>query len=690
MFISRMIKIGLIVSACSAIAIFMLVAAATPAMASNNPWYDKFISWESVNATKIDDIKTNPYSENLGWWEGYVLKSYMNMYDLTHDTSWLDKIVDHTDSVISTATDIDGDGYLGWGTGAYAGVQLVTNGGFETAASGDQLLPAGWTRFQSTSATAYRGSGSAAYSGTYGIALKTNPSAGWQKMTQTLPTYVPNAPYTFIFAGRTNGSAAKGKAIVYNATTGTVLASAVVDNTTFQVFTLRFKAPSVAGQTLQVHFQHNDYTVADGWAYFDAASVAPYYPYMVHESNLMVPVAQFIRTVKQTPSLQAAYLSKANTYQSFIENEIVPKWESSSFIGNTWVNVGTTEGYYKEPPNFDSLPGNVNPLPYNMMLSMSDLLLTMYDVNANASYLDKSKRMNTYWKNNLFLQNSNSAYNWYYAEWPSPGIEDTSHGDLDVVSALGMFNHGLVFGGTDMDKFTSTFVDVMWNGSTSSSLVDDKVDGLSGNYGDTKMIFGFVNLAQFNNNAWVAAARQYNGYNMGSSSVHAVEALTLTEIMKWDPVKLVNQGFELDSSADSTLPSRWTRVGSTSATAYQDSANKSTGAYGMTLVSNGSTPQTVYQRWEEEVASATYVVTFDGKTDGSGAGGKVWVYDETTGTTLGSVTFTSTSWQPYTFTFTAPSVTNHVLKVYLGHNNIAVNGKTYFDNVVVKRQGDAW
>lgn len=687
MSIKKMIKKWLVALGCSAIAIVMLAVAASPAMASNNPWYDKFLAWESANATKINDMKSTTWSENLGWWEGYVLKSYMNMYDLTHDTSWLDKIVDHTDSVISTATDLDEDGYLGWGTGAYAGVQLVTNGSFETGASGDPLLPQGWTRWQSTSSTAYRGSGSAAYSGTYGIALKTNPSAGWQKMVQNLPSYEPDTPYTFTFAGKTNGSAAKAQALIKNMTTGTVLARADIDSTTWQVVNLRFKAPSVAGQTLQIQFGHADYTVANGWAYFDVAGVAPYYPYMVHEANLMEPVAQFIRTVNQTPSLQSAYLTKANTYRSFIENEIVPKWENSSFIGNTWVNVGASEGYYKEPPNIDTLPGSYTPLPYNMMLLMSNLLLTMYDVNGNAAYLDKVNRMNMYWKNNLMLQHSNSAYKWYYAESPTPGIEDTSHGNFDIASALDAFNHGLVFSGTDMGKFTSTLVDVMWNGSESSSLVNDKVDGSSPN--SEKILFAFVELAQFNNNAWKAAARQYSGYNM--SAAHSSEALTLTEIMKWDPVKLVNQGFELDSNTDGTLPSRWTRVGSTSATAYQDSSNKFTGAYGMTLVSNGTSAQTVYQRMDEEVASATYVVSFDGKTDGSGAGGKVWAYDETAGTTLGSVTFTGTSWQPYSFTFTAPSVTNHVLKIYLGHNNIAINnGKTYFDNVVVKRQGDAW
>jgi hypothetical protein len=198
---------------------------------------------------------------------------------------------------------------------------------------------------------------------------------------------------------------------------------------------------------------------------------------------------------------------------------------------------------------------------------------------------------------------------------------------------------------------------------------------------------GWLRLAQFDARAWKIAAQQYSSTTID----RFIEARVLSHLMTWDPVKLVNQGFELKAAADSTLPARWSRFQSTASTAYLDSANKASGSYALTIVSNGTSWQKVFQPWSEYVPSATYVLSFDGATDGSAAGGKIWVMNKTLGTTIQSYVFANTAWQNHTFTFTAPSNGAHEVEIYLGHNSYTTTGgKAYFDNVVVKKQGDAW
>ncbi|WP_127586008.1 hypothetical protein [Paenibacillus koleovorans] len=677
-----------------ALLIALLLPSGT-AFASGNPWYDDYIAYNNVHE---NDFLGTGDSALLAWGESYLLGSYLEMYDITKNTTWLDKFKTHTDAAVSAATDADGDGYLGWHTARYS-PQAIANGNFETAGA-DSLTPASWTRFQSTSTTAYRssapgnfvGSSSACNADTYGFVLKTNGTS-WQKLYQGF-SYVPNTIYTLTLNAKTNGSAAEGRAYVHDRTTNTILASITINDTSWGSYKISFTTPA-SGHTLELWLGHNSYTVSNGIAYFDNVALAPSYPFLVHDAMMGVQMARFVRLVNQNPTGLSVYATAAGNYQTFLENEVIPKWQtSSSQVGNTWVNVGSTEGYYKESTKVNAFATTtvLDPLPYNQFLVFAQMLLALHDVTGNTAYLDKATRMNNYFKNRLSA--NGTAYNWKYAAYQSAvSSEDTSHGNIDIDSALDMFNAGLVFTGTDMEKFTDTLTVKMWNQSTTAPSLSNYVNGTQGSLCRNGLynadIPSWVKLAQFDHNAWKIAAYQYD--DAGFTVDRHIEALVLAEIMKWDPVKLVNQGFELKASDDSTRPSRWTRVGSTASTAYMDSANKKSGKYGLTLKSNGTSAQTVYQRWDEEVASATYVVTFDGKADSSGAGGKVWMYNETTGATLGSVTFSGTSWQTYTFSFTAPAGTSDVLKLYLGHNNTSIsNGLTTFDNVVIKRSGDSW
>lgn len=310
--------------------------------------------------------------------------------------------------------------------------------------------------------------------------------------------------------------------------------------------------------------------------------------------------------------------------------------------------------------------------------------MTLYDVNGNSTYIDKVKKQNTYFKNRLIA--NGTAYKWYY-NGTSGTIEDTSHGMIDIGSAIDMFRHGLVFSGDDMEKFTDTLTEVMWNKSITSPTVTKYVDGTGDTTTYTRSLINWLELSQFDKNVWPIAAEQYRNYTPSKSTDFQV----LSQIMKWDPVKLVNQGFELKSSFDSTQPARWVRWQSDSTTVYLDSTNRSTGDYGLTIKANGTSWQKLYQTWDGWIPSATYVVTFDGKTDGTGAGGEIVIRNETTGTVLASYNFINSTWQTMTFTFTAPSNATDTVRVYLGNKNYTVTGgKAHFDNVKIKKSDDSW
>jgi hypothetical protein len=662
--------------------IIMFAGFSFPASATGNTWYDKYVALESSIG---GDYYTSPESGNLAWSESYILRSYLSMYQLTKDTAWLNKFTTHTDTVIANANDNDGDGYLGWDTYTYSPLS-ADNSGFETPSSSDSTLPDQWTRFQSTSTTAYRSNAAGTYNNdSWGLVLKTNGTT-WQKLYQPLTSYEPNTHYVLRVYGKTNGSAAKGTAYIHDRTTDTILGSITIDGTAWDYYSVEFVTPA-AGHNLQLWLGHESYTVSNGIAYFDNVRVSGRFPYTVHDGMTTLPIAEFVRLVNGNSAL-SSYQTKATSYRSFIENEIVPRWESSSYLGNSWKNITATTGIYTQPPNLLDTLGFGGPgtnLPYNMSIAFTHMLKVMYDVNGNAAYLSKANKMAQYLKNNLTA--NGTAYTWNYSD-SGTTPEDTSHGHVDMAFIAEMYRSGLIFTGSDMEKFTDTLTVKMWNQSLTAPTLARYVSGLSPTQTQySKIMMNWLELAQFDPVVWYIAAEQFRSY----TPVNTGDLLTLTHIMKWDPKKVVNQGFELVSSTDSTLPARWARVGSTSSTAYRDSANKYDGSYGATIVGNGTSWQYLTQAWEDWTPSTSYTLTFYGKTDGSAAGGRIIVKNETTGLSLLNTTFSDTAWTAKTFTFTSPSIASHIVKIYLGHTTYTVtNGKVFFDEVKIRPTSDSW
>jgi hypothetical protein len=155
-----------------------------------------------------------------------------------------------------------------------AATPIFAGGDMERGAPSDATRPAGWVRWQSSTGTARRHA-IAAYRGSYGAALLTNPSVGWQSLEQPLRGYVPGETLSLRFTARTNGSAAGGRVQVYDFTARRVLATVSVGSTHWRGYSARFTAPGASGHDVRVRLLHERWNVAGGLLSVDEVSVAP-------------------------------------------------------------------------------------------------------------------------------------------------------------------------------------------------------------------------------------------------------------------------------------------------------------------------------------------------------------------------------------------------------------------------------
>lgn len=107
------------------VCVLVLLTAQTPALA-----YDSLSTWQTrfdnyLAATDTDyylhgDTNT-PNSAYLAWGGTYALEALRRMYEVTGQTSYLQKLSQYINYMYSNLGDTDNDGYLGWGTDRYDG-----------------------------------------------------------------------------------------------------------------------------------------------------------------------------------------------------------------------------------------------------------------------------------------------------------------------------------------------------------------------------------------------------------------------------------------------------------------------------------------------------------------------------------------------------------------------------------------
>lgn len=260
-------------------ALVMLVASFGVANAGN-PTQDRFVARDQSTRFGWGD-STARHGDDLAWGEDGFLRSYFHLYTSTGDQFWLDKIVEHSDRILASAYDHDGDGSEGWPDLKLAhqqlanllfatesplpnAVNLVNNGGFEDGSA----TPTGWQQVgpMSTSRSTDPGDVFAGNAGALVTSNGTNQSMLLQQLT-----YVPGARYAVeAFAGIDEGDT---QAIVeiFNASTNQVIGTTMAKHAGFERYGFTFVAP--ASGTVQIRLRLNKYIRDDWRARFDDVSV---------------------------------------------------------------------------------------------------------------------------------------------------------------------------------------------------------------------------------------------------------------------------------------------------------------------------------------------------------------------------------------------------------------------------------
>ncbi|MEU4235017.1 hypothetical protein AB0F17_63020 [Nonomuraea sp. NPDC026600] len=495
----------------------LIVAAALvlPApVSAESAWLTKY---KALEAQIGQTAYTDPNSANLAWSESYIMRSYLDVYAATQDTAWLDKIVTHADTIIANADDVDGDGFRGWSTSQYSPSELA-NPGFETAASGDATLPANWSRFQDAGSHIYRTTDVPGSStGTQSVRVVSDQTK-WKKLRQKIGAgYEGGTRYVLRGWGKRTGSVV-GRVVLRDASTTLCMLEYTTSTWTLKQTTCDIPA----GRSPEVWLEHASYTVS-GSAYFDDIRLSGIFPYIVHDGMIGIPIAEFIRLVAKNPAL-SGYGAKAAAYQTFLETEIIPRWEQSAYLGNTW--NGTS---YQQSPNVDAFSHTrvSNDLPFNMSLAFANMLTVLHEVNGNPAYLARATKIAQWTKSKL--TNSAGAYIWNYSTYATQK-EDLSHGNVDLSAFVEFYRRGQVFTAADMGAFKNTLTTKMWNGSATAPVFSLYIDGTGAPNGVDYFLHSWLELTEFDRQVWTLTATKYTTF----TPTNAPHLITLARLLTWE------------------------------------------------------------------------------------------------------------------------------------------------------------
>ncbi len=554
---------------------------------------------------------------------------------------------------------------------------------------------AGWTRESTPLANAHRINDSTLFADDWGLRL-VHDGVSAPVISSPLHNYSPDSEYGISFSGKVTPGTT-GQIRIVDRTTSATLASWNITATDRMAPVYdRFSLPA-AGHDVAL-----EVTIVSGsegqTAWVDAIVVGQLLEHMVHEGLIGSNMLRFANAVYADSSLHTDYLAKADTYRNFVADNLVHKWDL------WWRQIGGSDGsnngagVYIFPSGFSTEWFPARSLPHNQYLAFAEMLYELYDATEGASaytsdrpyYWSRANDMGRAFQSTLQPHPQNStlgtdAYLWHY--WDSMGAwdnghfavytsEDLSHASLTLVGPRAAFSRGQLFTVEDMNKFTRTLTDVMWNQSLSEPILaanNDRRPMYTVDQIRTNQLGKFAYFAEFD-----PIVRDI--------TLAVCETISCTPVMAtasaaWSRNKTVNADFELVNSADSSLPQDWIRWQSNSSNAYRTESDSAIGDASVAIVTNGSTWQALEQQLGDYEPNTVYTVSFMGKKYGS-INGRVQVYNYTTSAILGELTFSDTSWTRKSYTFTTPSNTGDNIRVRLYTTHYTTAGqKVGFDDV---------
>jgi hypothetical protein len=648
------------------------IAAGSQAL-DRQDWIDRYERFEPLYTAQWSDDAYFANSQNLAYSESMILRSYVEMYRTTGDREYLHRFTRRADRMIAAASDINGDGFLGWGGYRFA-VSLARNGGFEETDPGDSTLPRQWARVETPPHRAFR----IADGGRVGASIVLRPSPD-QPAALESPlrndsrglidnrAYEPNTWYELAAWGRMTGAAGYGRVAVVDLASGEELAAIDYAPGPWQFRLLHFRTPS-DGRSLVVRVN----AVGEGEFRADNVHVRQYAEYLVHDALIGKTLLEFAAVVLGPGSVDRRLRSsteleaRARLYRGFVHEQIMPKWSPY------YRPVGGAGGVYILPddgstahPN-QSAAVNWNMAAAAMHLWSGDEAHRARALEIASAYLPLFDRFG-------------SAYRWFYFYEMRPGddptntFEDISHANPTIEFVLDAVDHGLLVEDEGM-RLGRTFLDVIWNRSTTDPELSYALVGHPFRIGPYAFISGWASLTPYAMDVWHVIDRMYENHRYDdiettSAFVHRPsQLLTMARLIRW--ASLRNRGFEVADLQDGHLPLGWSRPNSSGRTVFRTPLAARQGGFGARVTTDPARGwQTLEQRFTTYPLGIRVPISAMVRTNRPKPGGVIEVIDLTDQRVLATLPIRSHRWTRVEGAFETPPVSGHDIRLRVRYAN---------------------
>lgn len=509
--------------------------------------------------------------------------------------------------------------------------------------------------------------GTAAVSGCTWVARLVNSGATAPQISQVIENYEPDRPYGL--SAKFRGSRAGLR--VVDETTNTVLVDEQFPGDGFLERYVYFRTPP-AGHRLRADIYLADSTPGAAVSVKDAFA-GELFEQMVHEANVMIPVLQFVNAVYDDPAL-ARYRGTADRYTAFIAENLTHKWDSEWRQVTGVDGADNGQGVYAFPPGLSTEWFPSRSLPYNQFLVYANMLYWLADAadhhpvfrSERPYYLSRANDMNRLFKSAVYSHPKNAqlqtdAYMWRYWDRIGPWddghyaindpdgtyflSEDHGHASLTLTGPVTAYLHGQVWTADDMRRFSNTFIDVMWNKSTT----DPKITPTNfGGTATTINIGPFQTLTRVDADAYTVAV-VFDQAGKLADSGYANYSRSYRN-------KIINTQFEWDDIDNIDMPQAWERA-SMSGSITRTEATARLGRWAMSIQQSA-----IQQRIPSYEPNTPYTVWLRGSVNSGDLTAEL--YDYTTNRSLGKATLTDKQWgQAITTTVATPNQPGHDVRV---------------------------
>jgi hypothetical protein len=198
-------------------------------------------------------------------------------------------------------------------------------------------------------------------------------------------------------------------------------------------------------------------------------------------------VCDFLSLAAEDPALARKYAKQRTEYLDLVENQLVKKHD----VRGDYVDLGEGGAIYRMPSQGLKQDYCARlTMPHNKHDIIMRAYLALYRVTGKDEYMRRAIKLGIRYKHCLTLKDGH--YEWYY--WDPAGAWDvkpqkpdewkhwmgpehrSGYYSLSLSQAVLLYQYGLVFDKTDMDRFVKTQLEMCWNGDLEHP-VWSRVDG---------------------------------------------------------------------------------------------------------------------------------------------------------------------------------------------------------------------